>query len=141
MRHGGHPVQTFYLGIPTNATIAASMFGTAAATLITSGITADSVAFMEVYNLTGRNFDLVIGNDYQTTAYTATTPGTTPIGISGPKSTQIFCPGTASSTVASGRGNYFPIIMTSASQIFIRTTENTPITASSTNPIVIHLWT
>ena len=140
MRHGGHPVQSFYLGIPTNATIAASMAGTAAATLICAATSAYAT-FMEVYNLTGRNFELVIGNDYGTTAYTATTPGTTPVGTSGTQTSQFFVPGTASSTVASGRGNYFPVTISPLTQIWLRTTENTAITAAATTPIVIVLWT
>jgi len=94
---------------------------------------------MEVWNLCGRNIDIIIGNDYGTAAYVFTTPGATPITTTSKQTSQFFCPGTASATVA-GRGNYFPVTIQQGTAIWARTTENTPITASATTPIIINLW-
>lgn len=134
---GGHPIQTFYLGVPTNATIAACMAGTAAATLICASIPSTYARYMEVWNLTNRNVELVFGKDGGTASYVPTTPGGTPVTIGA--NSQIFCPGTSSSTAA-GRGNYFPIVASQGMQLWVRTTENTPVTAASTTPLIITLW-
>jgi len=138
MAMGGHPIQTIYLGIPGNATIAASMGGTAAATLLCAKLPAIYARYMEVWNLTARNMELIIGNDTGTAAYTLTTPGATPVTLGA--QSQFFCPGTAAVTGA-GRGNYFPVALQQNLQLWVRTTENTPITATSTTPLVINLST
>ena len=138
-RVGGHPIQTFYLGMPNAVTIAASMAGTAAATLISSSISGTYANYMEVFNMTSRNCELVIGNDNGTAAYALGTPGAAAVLVGA--NSQFFVPGTAAAAVAAGRGNYFPITITQGMQMWLRTTENTPITASSTQPLVIVLWT
>jgi len=138
MAAGGHPIQAFYLGIPGNATIAASMGGTAAATLISTSVSATYFRFMEVWNMTGRNLEIGFGNDNGTASYVLTTPGSTPITVGA--NSQIFCPGTTASSTGAGRGNYFPITLQQGSKIWARTTENTPITAASTTPLVINFW-
>ena len=132
---GANPIQAFYLGIPSNFTIAASMAGTSPATLIGT-ISAAYACGIEVFNLTGRNLELVFGNDNGTAAYV---PGNSTIATLGSNS-QIFCPGTAS-VLAAGRVNRVGMgSMTAGLKIFARTTENTPITASSTSPFIINLW-
>lgn len=118
------------------------MAGTAAATLISNSISATYASRMEVFNLTGRNLEIVVAADNGTADYVLTTPGATPI-LTGSDS-QFFCPGTASAAganIALGRGMQFPIAIPQGAQLWVRTTENTPITASSTTPLVIVLWT
>ncbi len=137
MSLGGHPIASYYLGIPTNATIAASMGGTAASTKIVSSIAATYVRYMEVFNLTGRNMELFFGPDIGTTAFTAQTPSGVVALVNGGT---LFCPGTTSSTPGAGRGNYFPIVLSPGMQMWARTTENTPITAASTTPLIIQFW-
>lgn len=144
MNLGSGPVFSLYLGVPTNGTIAASMAGTAAATQIMSGtsnpfFTASGVIArsMEVFNLTGRNLELILGKaDGGTADYQNTTVGT---AVSYGANGQIFVPGTASA-VALGRGMRFPIAFQAGMGIWARTTENTPLTASSTTPLIINFW-
>jgi len=122
------------MGIPGNMTIAACMAGTASATAIGT-VSAAYAVKMEVFNLTGRNIELIFGNDNGTASY-VTAAGVPSIGSNG----QIFCPGTAS-TLAAGRVNGFGVAsLTKGITIFARTTENTPITCSSVAPFVINLW-
>lgn len=135
---GYGPILSFYLGVPGNATIAGSMAGTAAATLISTSISCSFAQSMEVFNMTGRNLELVLGVDNGTGAYTLTTPGATPITVGG--NGQFFCPGTASSTPGSGRGNRFPVAISSGMKMWVRTTENTPITCATTTALIINLW-
>ena len=135
---GCGPIASYYLGIPTNATIAQSMAGTAAATPIVSSISCSFAQSMEVFNLTGRNLELVVGNDNGTAAYTITTIGSTPVMFGGPG--HFMCPGTTSSTPGGGRGQRFPVAISQGMKMWVRTTENTPITYASTTPLVINLW-
>lgn len=135
---GYGPIQSFYLGIPGNATIAGSMAGTAAATKVSNSISCSFAQSMEVFNLTGRNLELVVGTDQGTVSYTLTTPGSTPICVGG--NGQFFCPGTATATPGVGRGIRFPVAVSQGMQLWVRTTENTPITCASTTPLVINLW-
>jgi len=114
------------------------MAGTAAATLLVSSASLTYAAGMEVFNLTARNLEVVFGPDTGTAAYTSVTIAGTPILTSG--NGIVFCPGTASATVASGRGSRFPIIVPSGVAIYVRTTENTPITCSAVQPLVISFW-
>lgn len=139
MGRASSPITSFLLGIPGNATIAATMAGTAAATAICSSIPCVYAREMEVFNLTGRNLELVVGPDNGTASYTLTTPGTTPVMIVG--NGTFFCPGTAAATPGFGRGVRFPITLQQGEKIFARTTENTPITCATTSPLIINLWT
>lgn len=139
MTVGSAPIQSFLLGIPGNATIAGSMVGTAAATAISSSISCAGARGMEVMNLTGRNVEIVIGPDNGTSSYTQTTPGSTPVMVAG--NGIFFCPGTAAATPGYGRGVRFPIVLHQGEKMWVRTTENTPITCASTTPLIINLWT
>lgn len=138
MNIGAGPIGSIYLGIPTNATIAASMAGTAAATQIMASASFSYARAMEIFNLTGQNIELIIGRpDHGTADYTVTTIAGTPVsfGASG----QFFCPGTASSTVT-GRTNRFPCAVAQGMTLYVRTTGTTNITCSSTNPFIINFW-
>lgn len=114
---GGVPVLYISMG---NQTIAASAGGTAAATPVVSSISCTYARSWQVWNMTGRNVELIIGKD------------------AGTASIAIFCPGTASPTT--GMGNRAPITIQQGMSIFARTTENTPITCSQTGPLVINAW-
>ena len=130
---GSHPLKSFVLGIPTNVTIAASMAGTAAATLIVSSISVSYARSIEVFNLTLRNVELILsGGDNGTAGWT---PGT-PSVVSG---NSIFCPGTAS-TAGLGRSIRKPLKIDQGMSLYVRTTENTPITCASTTPLIISFW-
>lgn len=127
------------LGIPGNATIAASMAGTAAATVISNSISATYAKALEIFNLTGRNLEVGFGPDNGTADYTLTTPGSTPVMVVGDGI--VFCPGTAGVTgVNVGRGIRLPIKLDAGMKIWVRTTENTPITCASTTALIINLW-
>lgn len=132
---GGGPIQSLYVGIPTNVTIAASMAGTAAATSLSSSLSCSYARSMEVFNLTGRNLELIIAAaaDPGTSTFT---PGTASIAGAG----IIFVPGTATVTAAVGRGIRQPISIQQGMKLFVRTTENTPITCASTTPLIISFW-
>lgn len=139
MSLGGAPIQSFYLGIPGNATIAASMAGTVAATPISGSIPCSYARSMEVFNLTLRNLEIVVGPDNGTASYTlGTVAGTVGLTVG---NGIFFCPGTAASTMGVGRGVRFPIALSQGEKIWARTTENVPITVSSTLPLIINLWT
>lgn len=151
MNLGSGPIFSIYMGIPVNSTIAASMAGTAAAVQI---LDATSNPFfnktpagayarsLEIWNMSSRNFEVIIGGaesgtaDYQTASFAAAN-GTANVtfGDDG----QFFVPG-AASAVALGRGIRFPINVQGGFNMWIRTTENTPITASSTTPIIFTFW-
>ena len=116
-------------------TIAASMGGTAAATCISTSVPFVDCKWMEVFNLTGRNLELILGPDIGTTQYTIQTGSTASVVSPG----TLFCPGTAALT-AGGRNNGNEIIITQGMQLYIRTTENTAATCSATGPFVINFW-
>lgn len=127
-----HPILSYYLGIPANATIAASMAGTAAATVVSSSVSCVNARYMEVFNMTGRNLEIVLGKvDGGTADYTSNATAT--IGSQG----QFFVPGTASSSTVRDR---FECPVSQGMKIFVRTTENTPITCSSVAAFIINLW-
>lgn len=133
MSYGGHLLQSIYVGIPSNVTIAQSMAGTASAVTLIASASFAHASKIQVFNLTLRNVDLVFGGpDTGTADYT---PGT-PTVVNGKV---LFCPGTAS---VAGLGHNiihdFPV--SQGMSVRVRTTENTPITAASTNPLIIHFW-
>lgn len=118
---GGHFVQ----GLRFNsATVAASLNGTAAVTVLGTISTA-YVRSWEVFNCSLRNLELIIGS-----AAPATAAGAAP---------GIFIPGTASGVVA-GTGIRAEFAVQSGAVVYARTTENTPVTLSSTLPLYINLW-
>lgn len=128
----GHPFQSIYLGIPVNMTIAASMAGTVAATQISASISVSYARSMQIFNLTGRNLELIIGADPGTANMTGT-----PSVVSG---SVLFCPGTISSVPGNGRGAGQEVAISGGMQLYVRTTENTPVTCSSTTPLIISFW-
>lgn len=108
------------------------MAGTAASTPITTSVSCTNARYMEVFNMTGRNMEIVLGKpdggaaDYNTVPVAA-------IGRQG----QFFVPGTASSSTVRDR---FECEVNGGMSISVRTTENTPITCSSVAPFIINLW-
>lgn len=131
---GSHPIQSLVLGIPSNATIAASMAGTAAATVLSSSISFVQAKSMEVFNLTGRNLELIIGRgDPGTANFVVGTPSVVGHG-------SIFCPGTASAVPGMGRGMQTPIALSQGMTLYVRTTENTAVTCASITPLIISFW-
>lgn len=131
---GAGPITSFLLGIPGNMTIAASMAGTAAAVSISSSIPCSFASSMQVFNLTGRNVELVLGPDNGTASYTTAAGVPSVVGQG-----TFFVPGTASATIG-GQAARFPVQLTQGMKLFVRTTENTPITCASTTPLIINLW-
>lgn len=133
MAYGGHLLQSLYIGIPANATIAASMAGTAAATTLVTSLSVGHASKIQVFNLTLRNVELIFGGPDGGTA--DFTPGT-PTTVNGKV---LFCPGTAS---VAGLGHNimhdFPV--SQGMTLRVRTTENTPVTCSSVTPIIIQFW-
>lgn len=141
---GSGPIFSVYVGQGGAVTIAASMAGTAAATQLISSASFAYARGMEVYNQTTRNLELFVGNDRGVTAYQNVTIGGNVFVYTGVNTTAgvgaaFFCPGTASSTV-SGRVQRFPMQFEQGYQLWVRTTENTPITCSSTTPLIINFW-
>lgn len=132
---GSHPIQSIYVGIPTNVTIAASMAGTAAATQLSSSISISYAKSVRVFNLTGRNLELIlgVGPDPGTADVTPGTPTVVGQGV-------MFCPGTATAVPGAGMGMVFPLAVNGGMKLFVRTTENTPITCASTTPLIIQFW-
>lgn len=138
MAYKGHLLQTLYLGIPANHTIAASMAGTAAATQIMSSASFNHASSIRVFNLTLRNVELIVGG--------GTTPGTvdfTP-GAAGATATVVnsrvlFIPGTASAA-AHGMGFINEMPISQGVPLWVRTTENTPVTCASVTPLIIQFW-
>lgn len=123
------------------------MAGTAAATYIgqipatASNGNAIRASGVEIFNLTTRNLELAfVPADIGVTAYTNMTPAAGTVVTLGQQGA-LFCPGTASG-VASGRSFRQDIALQGGSgmNLFLRTTENTPITATSVNPFVINFW-
>ena len=136
MNLGTGPIFSIYGGQAGSFTISGSMLGTAAATQLISSATFTYARGMEVFNLTGRNLELIIGNDLGTAAYT-TAFGVAYSAVG--KQSLFFVPGTASATVA-GRANRFACAFQQGFNLWVRTTENTPITCTSVLPLVINFW-
>lgn len=118
---GGHPI----LSLGFNTTIAASMGGTAAATVINSSFPATYARYVQIYNYTLRDMELVFGVD----------PGT------GQMTNVIYVPGivTAAGTTAI-QGALLPIAMSQGMELLARTTTNAPITVSSTLQLRMNFW-
>lgn len=144
MNIGSGPIFSVYVGQAGSVTIGASMLGTAAATQLISSASFTYARGMEVFNLTGRNLELFVGNDVATTAYKNVTISGNVFAYTGNNATAgisacFFVPGTASATVA-GRANRFACEFQQGYNLWVRTTENTPITCSSVLPLVINFW-
>jgi hypothetical protein len=107
-----------------NATVAASLNGTAAVTVLGTVSCAYARAW-EVFNCSLRNLELFVGGAAPATAATA--------------ASGIFVPGTASA-IAVGMGMRAPMAIQSGYVVYARTTENTPVTLASTTPLYINLW-
>lgn len=133
MAYGGHLLQSLYLGIPTNVTIAASMAGTAAATTLSSSLSVTHASQIQIFNLSLRNVELIFGSPAPTTA--DFTPGT-PTVVGG---RVLFVPGTAS-TAGLGMNVAHDFPVSQGMSLYVRTTENTPVTCSSVTPIIIQFW-
>lgn len=99
------------------------MGGTAASTVLNSSFPSTDAKYMQVFNYTLRDLEIIIG---------ANDPGTA-------NTNMFFVPGTASST-ALQQGILMPINMQQGMQIRARTTENVPITASATLKLRINFW-
>lgn len=119
---GGHPILS--LGFTT--TIAASMGGTAAATALNSSFPVTNARYMQVYNYTLRDLELIIGS---------ADPGTgDAIGV-------VYVPGIVTATGTSAvQGILIPVAMQKGMKILARTTTNTPITISSTLQLRLNFW-
>lgn len=115
------------------------MAGTAAATQVISSASFVYARAMEVFNLTNRNIEVIIGVDGGTADYTPGTISGTPVMMGKPPNTKFFAPGTSSST-GSGRAQRFACEFQQGMQMWFRTTENTPITCSSVLPFIINFW-
>lgn len=118
---GGHFVQGLRFN---NATVAASLNGTAPATVLGT-ISASYARSWEVFNCSLRNLELFVGVSNPATA-TSAAPG-------------IFVPGTASS-IGLGMGVRSEMASQSGYIVYARTTEATPVTLSSVLPLYINLW-
>ena len=118
---GSVPIQTLRFN---NHTVAASLNGTAAATVLGT-VSASYARAWEVYNCTLRNLELFIGT---------AAPATSANAAAG-----IFVPGTASA-IAVGMGMRAAIAVQSGYVVYARTTEATPVTIASTTPLYINLW-
>lgn len=118
---GGHPVLT--MGF--NTTIAASAGGTAASTVLNSSFPATYARYVQIYNYTLRDLELIFSAGDQGTANT----------------NMIYVPGivTAAGTTAV-QGILLPINMQQGAQIRARTTINTPVTVSSTLALRLNFW-
>lgn len=115
---GGHPILT--MGFST--TIAASAGGTATSTALNSSFPVTNARYMQVFNYTLRDIEIIIGAD-QGTANT----------------NMFFVPGTAAST-ALQQGILMPINIQQGMAIRARTTIDTPITVSSTLQLRFNFW-
>jgi hypothetical protein len=107
-----------------NHTVAASLNGTAVCTVLGT-VSCNYARGWEVFNMSLRNVELIVGGSLPVTAANAA-PG-------------IFVPGTASAA-AIGLGVRQPCAVQSGYVVYARTTENTPVTFSSTTPLYINLW-
>lgn len=117
--YGGHPILT--MGF--NTTVAASAGGTAAATSLNSSFPVTDAKYMQIYNYTLRDIELI---------FSSADPGTANTNV-------IFVPGTASST-ALQQGILMPINMQQGAKILARTTTNVPLTVSATLALRINFW-
>lgn len=119
--NGGHPVLT--LGF--NTTIAASAGGTAAATTLNSSFPGTYARYVQIYNYTLRDIELIFGSDPGTAVATNT----------------VYVPGivTAAGTSAV-QGILLPIAMSQGQKILARTTIDTPVTVSSTLQLRLNFW-
>lgn len=115
---GSVPIQTLRFN---NHTVAASLNGTAAATVLGT-VTCAYARAWEVFNLTLNNLEIYLK---------ATAPDTAP---------GIFVPGTAASSIAHGMSVRAPCAIQSGYIVFARTTQNVPVTISTTSPLYINLW-
>mgnify|MGYP001566257091 CR=1 FL=1 len=118
---GGHFTQGLRFN---NHTVAASLNGTAPATVLGTITTAYARSW-EVFNCSLRNLELFVGQATPSTSANAA-PG-------------IFVPGTASGVVA-GLGVRADMAIQSGYVVIARTTENVPVTLSSVLPLYINLW-
>lgn len=118
---GGHFAQGLRFN---NTTIAASLNGTAPATVLGT-ISTSYARSWEVFNCSLRNLEIFVGGTSPATAANAA-PG-------------IFIPGTASS-IGLGMGVRAEMAVQSGYVVFARTTENTPVTLSSTLPLYFNFW-
>ena len=119
---GGHPILT--MGF--NTTIAASLGGTADSTVLNSSFPATYARYMQVYNYTLRDMEIIISSGDQGTANT----------------NMFFVPGvvTAAGTFAM-QGQLLPIAIAQGAQIRARTLADTPITVSTTAlPLRFNFW-
>lgn len=117
---GSHPVQAIMIN---NHTIAASKAGTAAATILGTVSNTQGACAWQVYNLSLRNLELILGAEYGATA------------------TVIFVPGnTTVSGAHAGMAQRAPVTLCQGMVIRARTTEDTPITCAETTPLVLTLW-
>lgn len=116
---GGHPILT--MGF--NSTIAASAGGTAAATVLNSSFPVTNARYMQIFNYTLRDLELI---------FSSAEPGTSNVNV-------MYVPGTAAST-ALQQGILMPINMQSGAKIMARTTINTPVTMSATLALRINFW-
>ena len=142
---GAHPIYTMQVGAAVNATIGGASLGTGAATFIGTfgSVTAANgnalyCRGLEVFNLTGQNFDLVFVSDQGTAAYTTTTPGSVSVtsGIQG----SFFCPGTAALGLCQTRGFRFPCFVQGGTNIYLRPLGVTAATVSAAAPFVLNFW-
>lgn len=133
MAYGGHLLQTLYLGIPANATVPASMAGTASGITLSSSLSITHASKIQIFNLTLRNLELQFGGAAGGTA--DFTPGT-PTVVNGKI---LFCPGTAS-VAALGMNVVHEMPVSQGMSLYVRTTENTPVTCSSVAPLIISFW-
>jgi hypothetical protein len=144
---GAHPIFSIVLGLYANATIAASALGTAAATCIFNSSAATLVPSftyaqaVEIWNYTAGDLDLVAGADNGTSTYVNFTPASgTNVYYMNPGT--FFLPsnrGTAA--MAQIRGERYPFKFETGMQLWLRTTSNTPVTASAAAPLIINFWT
>lgn len=116
---GGHPILT--MGF--NATVAASAGGTAAATALNSSFPVTNARYVQIFNYTLRDLEIIFSANDQGTANT----------------NMMFVPGTAAST-ALQQGLLLPINMQQGAKILARTTINTPVTVSSTLQLRLNFW-
>lgn len=111
------------------------MAGTAAATKIEGSAPFSFANSVSILNLTGRNLEVVFGADTGTASYS------TAFGVQRSGAGNVFVPGTASvAGPSTGVGVRVAIGISQGTQLFLRTTENTPITAAATSPLIISFW-
>lgn len=114
---GGHPI----LSMGFDATVAASMGGTAASTVLNSSFPVVNARYMQIYNFTARDMEIIFQSGDQGTAYT----------------NMVFVPALSASCSSV---QLLPINMQQGGQIRARTTTNVPLTVSSTLALRINFW-